>query len=192
MHKIVCPECGADFDLREAQAEGEWAEIIRLLPSFGEHGKLVFEYAELFNIKPLRVRAKKLLRLIAETATLFRVKKFSYRKKEYTISSGGIVEAITTVCNKQFDGPLENHNYLKRVMIGIAERELKEERDRVDREQRDRERRHTVRRNPGPDKGVTAAEHKARHGIESLVNKIGTQIDADENDKAYNGRVSNE
>lgn len=136
---LRCPKCGADIDPREARAESDWTEILRLLPELGAHGRLAWEYVELFGVRPIRMKPAKILRRLQEVARLLREERFVYQKKTYTISKGGIQEALREVCNRTFESPLTNDNYLKRVMIGISERERKEGRDRLDREQRERE-----------------------------------------------------
>ena len=105
--------------------EKEWREILKLLPKFAPHHILVQEYCEQFGVSPLRIRAKKFLRLLTELDALYQAGRFKYRKIVYEISHPGIVEALKTVCNRHFDDPLENHNYLKKVMIGIAKEEEK-------------------------------------------------------------------
>lgn len=136
---IRCPKCGERFDYREAVMDETWREIIGILPSFGTHGKLVSEYVEKFDTNPLRAKSKKVLRLLMEIAKLLESGSFSWRKKTYRISKSGIIEALQITCNKNFSEPLENHNYLKKVMITIAERELKGKRDQADKDQEKRE-----------------------------------------------------
>ena len=178
MAKLICPKCAFEFRPDEAFADGELRDIINLLPRFQGYGKLAFEYCELFGVTPLRVKTKKLLRLLQEVSALFGSEIFHFQRKEYLISMAGITEALRTVCNKHFERPLENHNYLKKVMIGIAERERKDVRDRADREQRGRE--ETRRRPAGYDAtspGTTAEEYKKKKGIESLAESIGKRMD---------------
>ncbi|MGD8389045.1 MAG: hypothetical protein PVG49_18000, partial [Desulfobacteraceae bacterium] len=161
---------------REARAEGDWAEIIRLLPEFGPHGRLAFEYVELFGIDPLRMKSAKILRRLREIARLLREERFTYRKKAHRISRAGIVEALKTVCNKGFESSLSNDNYLKQVMISIAEQEHKKDRDRLDREQREREGRgRSVRpeEDSGNEEPLPAREISRRAG--ELMDKIGTK-----------------
>ena len=177
---IRCPKCGEQFRLQAGQAEGEWAEIISLLPEFGRNGRLVFEYVELFSVVPLRGKGKKILRLIKQMAALFGSEKFNFQKKEYRVSKAGIVEALSVVCNKQFSACLENHNYLKKVMIGISEREQKERRDRADKDLRKREEavgRVGSKQYAVEEEVITADEFKKKRGIESLAGKIGKNVE---------------
>ena len=102
-----------------------WRSIIKLLPTFGHYANVVFEYVEMFGVTPLRVKPAKVLRILSDVAKLFGSNSFRYRKKLYSITTKGIGEALVVVCNKSFSAPLENHNYLKKVMIGIVEKEQK-------------------------------------------------------------------
>ena len=131
-----CPICSGDFDVREAMMDSEWRDIISLLPTFGGHGKLVFEYVEKFGVNPLRVKSKKILRLLTEMSGLLRAGEFIYQKRKYSASKGVVIEAIKVVNNKHFENPLENHNYLKKVMISLSDEEAKEESKRAERELR--------------------------------------------------------
>ena len=133
---ITCPKCAYKFDYREAVMDDDWREIIGLLPVFERHDKLVFEYVEKFGINPLRIKGSKVLRLLRQIARLFEKGSFEWRKSNKSISKSGIVEALEIVSNKNFDTSLENHNYLKKVMVGIAEREAKEKSARAERELR--------------------------------------------------------
>jgi hypothetical protein len=135
-----CPLCGEKFNPVDAMLDAEWLEILsEVLPTFGAHAKPAFEYVEKFGVNPLRMKSKKILRLLKEVSKLFTSGRYSYHKKTYFISKAGVVEAFGIVNNKHFDNPIENHNYLKKVMIGISDRELKEVRDKQDRALRKRE-----------------------------------------------------
>ena len=110
-----------------------------MVPIFGPHARLVFEYVEKFGTNPIRMKSRKILRLMSEVSKLFSSGRFSYRKRAYSISRQGVLASLSVVNNKNFESPLENHNYLKKVMIQVAERELKERRDILDRDLRKRE-----------------------------------------------------
>ncbi len=131
-----CPMCGGEFNALEAIMDSEWRDIISLLPTFGGHGKLVFEYVEKFGVNPIRIKSKKILRLLTEMSKLVRTGEFVYNRRKQTASSLVVIEAIKVVNNKHFAEPLENHNYLKKVMISLADEEAKEESKRAERELR--------------------------------------------------------
>lgn len=167
-----CPHCGKVFDLREAIIDEEWREILKLMSELDGHGKLFLEYIENFGVHPLRIRTKKISRLLSELHEIYTSGIFKFKNKVYRISKKGVIEALKTVCNKQFDPPLTNHNYLKQVMIGIAEREEKERRREEERKLKERE--DAIRNYGIRDEGVmTAEEFKKMKGIKSLVSMIG-------------------
>ena len=122
--------------MREAMAEQEWVNVMQLWPVFGPHSRLVFEYVEKFSIHPMKIKVKKLLRLLTDIAGLFKTGRFVINRAEYEVSQRGIVEALTIVNNRNFEQALENHNYLKKVLAGISEKECTETRAKLDAEQR--------------------------------------------------------
>ena len=117
---IKCPKCRYEHSLRDAMREGNLEEVIKMMGDFAPHHALVFEYVKMFDtVKP--IKDAKLLRLLKEIQGIWNTGEFSHYKTPYTISKDGIVAALKVVCNKKLD--LENHNYLVKVMIGIAEQE---------------------------------------------------------------------
>lgn len=134
-----CPECGKEFDYLEARMSEDWRRVIGLLPSFGDQGRLVFEYIEKFGVNPLRLKSSKILRLLKEMEHLFKSEGYTFSGKVYRITRSGIVRALTLVNNKAFDRPLENHNYLKKVMVSISKEEQKERSIRDEKALREKE-----------------------------------------------------
>ena len=171
---IRCPKCSYKFDYREAIMDDDWRGIITLLPVFGTHGKLVFEYMEKFGIKPLAIKSSKVLRLLRQMGKLFETESFQWQSNTKSISKSGIVEALEIVVNKNFDVPLQNHNYLKKVMVGIADREGKEKSKRAEREMREKETSY-VHRSPvaetDDENPISAEEFRKRK------KKLAEQID---------------
>ena len=128
--KVRCPYCEAEFDLEAYLKDSIMVQVIRMLPDFGPHSRLAWEYAELFGIRP-PLNARKLYRVLAEVREIFIAQAFDFQKRRYEISREGLVQAMRTVCNQLRSGrpggsPLQNHNYLKKVAIGIAEGESTE------------------------------------------------------------------
>lgn len=120
--KLRCPRCSHEYDLCEAAKDQALLEIIRMQADFAPHSKLVFEYAELFGTtRP--IKAAKLLRVLMEALEIWKTRQFVVQKRVYQISKEGFAQALKTVCNKSFSVPLENHNYLKKVMVTVAEQE---------------------------------------------------------------------
>ena len=99
--------------------------IIRMLPSFGPHANLVAAYTELFGITPLKTRRKKWRLLLEEMKRLFDGESFIFNRHAYPITRAGIAEALNLIVHRHWESRMENHNYLKKIMIGISEREGK-------------------------------------------------------------------
>ena len=121
---LKCPKCLHEYDVRQATKDAALIEVIKMQADFTPHSRLVFEYSELFWTTR-GLKAAKLLRILTEVRDIWTAEKFAFQKRVYEISKGGIVQALKTVCNKRFDVPLENHNYLKKVMISVAEEETR-------------------------------------------------------------------
>ncbi|MCE5212128.1 MAG: hypothetical protein LLG40_11285 [Deltaproteobacteria bacterium] len=110
-----------------------------------KHGSAVMGYVSLFGVTPFQIRALKFRRIMEEMVKLFDSQSFSYKKKLYKISHAGIIEAIDVCIKKNFTDVLENHNYLKKVMIDISEREGKAASIRAERDLRQNESNATAR-----------------------------------------------
>ena len=111
----------------DVMAEGDLRTIFDLLPKFGSqaNARLVFAYCQLFGISPLKKHTKKLRILLEEMARLFDGEQFTYRKKTWRISRRGIADALGEMVHRTFPDNLTNHNYLKKIMVGIAEEEVR-------------------------------------------------------------------
>lgn len=119
--KLKCPKCLYEYDPREATKDQAMLQVIMMQPEFAPHHKLVFEYAELFGAtRP--VKAAKLLRILTEVLDIWKAGQFVFQKRLYRISKEGMAQALKTVCNKNLVS-LDNHNYLKKVMVTVAEEE---------------------------------------------------------------------
>jgi len=121
-----CPYCHKRLNLMDLQLESDLMAIIGMQSVFGRHADLVWGYIELFGITPRTAKAKKIRTLLEDMRRLLEAGEFSYRKKQYRISRDGIAEALNSMVRRSFEMPLANHNYLKTVMIPIAEREGKD------------------------------------------------------------------
>ena len=183
---MKCPFCTKEFNPSEAMMEDDWRNILKLLPSFGGHSRLVFEYVELFGVTPLRMRSKKILRLLEEMGKLYQLEKFTYQKKVHQISRAGIIESLGVLCNKSFSSVLENHNYLKKVMMTISEKEQKTLSINQEKDLRKRELNHmsgVKDKKEDDEQLMTASEYKEMMGIESLVGLIGKKAGQKEQEK---------
>ncbi len=138
--RFTCPNCNKEFDFMDIQISKDLQYVIAALPSFGtRYSHLVMGYAQLFGVTPMHLKAKKLRLIIEEMKKLFDAQSFTWQKKTYAISHAGIAEALDICIKKNFSEHLENHNYLKKVMVGISEREGKEGSRRAEKDLRARE-----------------------------------------------------
>ncbi len=137
--KFNCPYCRRECDFEEVQMDADLHAIIRMLPSFGPHANLVAAYTELFGIAPLRSKRKKWRLLLEEMKRLFDAETFVYNRRSYPITRAGIAEALNLIVHRHWESRLENHNYLKKIMIGIAERESQEAGRKAEKDLRKRE-----------------------------------------------------
>jgi hypothetical protein len=124
----------------QIQMDKDLRYIFEVLPSFGtRYSNLVMAYCQLFGVTPFHIKAKKLRLIMEEMKKLFDAQTFSYQKKKYEISHAGIAEALDICIKKNFEQHLENHNYLKKVMVTIAEREGKADSKAAEKDLRKRE-----------------------------------------------------
>ncbi|NPU85528.1 MAG: hypothetical protein HPY65_13710 [Syntrophaceae bacterium] len=142
--KFRCPFCSRECDYLEIRLEEDLLAIIKMQTVFGMHALLVWAYTELFSIRPMRSRAKKTRVLQEEMKNLFHAEAFTYNRRTYRISTQGIAEALNIIVHRHFDDPLENHNYLKKIMISIAEREAREARRSAEQGLKQREERQRI------------------------------------------------
>jgi len=151
--KFRCPHCSRECNYLEIRLEEDLLAIISMQAMFGKHAHLVWAYTELFGIRPMRSRTKKIRVLQEEMKNLFQAEAFSYNRRTYRISTPGIAEALNIIVHRHFDNPLENHNYLKKIMITIAERQAREAGQEAERGLRSRE---AIQRSGGQRREVSA------------------------------------
>ena len=113
--------------------------IIKMLNTFGKHSNLVCAYTEIFGIRPIKSKVKKWRVLLEEMKRLFDSESFTYQKRLYPISQAGIVEAMNIVVHRNFADGLDSHNYLKKIMITISEREYQDKSRQGEKDLRKRE-----------------------------------------------------
>ncbi|GAB6270544.1 MAG: hypothetical protein STSR0003_03840 [Smithella sp.] len=123
----------------ELSHDSDLLAIIKMLATFGRHSNVVCAYTELFGLRPLKTKTKKWRVLLEEMKRLFDSESFTYQKRAYKISQAGIVEALNVVVHRNFTDWLDSHNYLKKIMIGIAEKEERESGKQAERDLRKKE-----------------------------------------------------
>ncbi len=161
--KINCPYCGEKFELEAYLKDKTIMRAILLLPEFVPHHRIAWEYAEKFRIGP-PLNAHKLVRVLEEVLDLMKSGAFDFQKKRYEISREGVAEGMRTVCNAQIKGALTNHNYLKKILIDISdrERERRGKEDEQGRRKREEGSKNEIR--PGVEGDPGAERHSARVG----------------------------
>ena len=137
--KFNCPNCRKEYDFMALQLSADLNAIIAMSDAFGRHRAVVWAYAELFGVVPFHAKAKKLRLILEELKKLFDGAGFSYQKRLYRIAPEGIAEALNVVVKKNFADGLDSHNYLKKVMINISEREEKDSGRRTEKDLRKKE-----------------------------------------------------
>jgi len=176
--KFPCPCCHKELDLMELYLENDLNAIIRLMPSFGGHADLVRGYCKLFVVDPLKLKATKYRILLEEMKRLFDAEAFIFEKRKYNISRQGIAEALDIVVKREFSTILHNHNYLKQVMIGIAERERGDASRRAEKDHRQKEKQILAGHRSGNQEEYCPTENlpeDVRAGIENLKQRLGIE-----------------
>lgn len=161
----------------ELSIEQDLNAIIKMMPLFGKHGNLVFAYVELFGISPFGKNLKKTRVILEEMKNLIESESFKYQKKVYRISAKGIIEALGIMVHRRFETFLDGHNYLKKIMIGISEREAKGESIEAEKTLRSKEERlMSGRRQQGPPAAAhrdTAQDAENKLRVQKLIKEIG-------------------
>jgi len=123
----------------EIQQDKDIVAVISMSAGFGKHANLVWAYVELFGVTPMRGKTKKIRVLLEEMKGLFDSQVFRYQKRKYGITQAGIAEALNIVVHRHFETHLDSHNYLKKIMIGISEREGRESGKQAEKDLRKKE-----------------------------------------------------
>jgi hypothetical protein len=169
-----CPYCKKELDFMTIQMDKDLRFVFDVLPSFGtRYSTLVMGYACLFGVTPFQIKAKKLRLIMEEMKRLFDAQTFSYQKKKYEISHAGIAEALDLCIKKNFEQHLENHNYLKKVMLTISEREGKDKSKSAEKELRTRET-HLVNRETERPSEAEAKENIQK--VYAIIDGVGRKV----------------
>lgn len=172
---LTCPHCRKEFNFMDIQISKDLQCVIAALPSFGtRYSHLVMGYAQLFGVTPMHLKAKKLRLIIEEMKKLFDAQSFTWQKRSYTISHAGIAEALDICIKKNFDTSLDSHNYLRRVMLTIAERESKENSRKAEKDLRKREDRSLAGGgHPAEEIPERVTPEQAQKNLERIRNILG-------------------
>jgi len=115
--KVKCPKCGEEFRLPATFPNPSGYPSDSL-------AELVWEYLDLFRPrrKSMPPSGKKRARLQEEVRNLIKCGAFLFYGRPYQVSREEIKAALREVCNREPVG-LVNHNYLKKVMISMVEKD---------------------------------------------------------------------
>ncbi len=123
---FTCPACRELFELSPRMAEAESRDVIHALLNLGSKALRVWNYLNAFRSKPTRdLTASRRLALLKECAAMFAAKRFQFERAVYVVSDAQILEGMAEVVNAGKSG-LTSHNYLKKVLMTIIERDRKE------------------------------------------------------------------
>jgi len=165
---LRCPYCRREIDPSDLKEENDIVAIIKMVPTFGNSANLVWAYVDLFDISPLGKKMKKARNLFGDVKSLFDAEEFSFNKKRYKISRAGICEAMNIVVKRNYVTPLDSHNYLKRVMIGIAEREAQEAGRQAEKELRRKEEKLMSGERPLSEEQIEANRKRLREMMKQI------------------------
>lgn len=107
----------------ELKQDSDIMAIIKMSDAFGKYRNLAWAYVELFEIRPMGKHLAKIRAIFDSLKTIFQAEAFTFDRRRYGISQAGIAEALNIVILKNLPNRPENHNYLKKVMVSISERE---------------------------------------------------------------------
>ncbi len=154
----------------DLKLEQDLTAIIKMQPLFGKHANLVWAYVSLFQVTPMKAKTAKIRLLLEEMKALLEQERFSYQKKIYPISAAGILRALDVTVKKNFSDHLENHNYLKKVMIGISEEESRQASKTAEKGLRAREER---LRDGDREERTEAGDRENLARVKGLIKEIG-------------------
>jgi len=173
MKNLICPFCGGKFRLEEATSEALCYAFGKLDGKFGRHWPTVDEYIDCFaQSEHGTVSIKRRVRIAGEVLKLFEKQEFEYEGKRYRISRQDIVNAMLEICNAGKWG-FRNHNYLKVMLKKSAARVSAEGLTAKEEQAREEKRRAQGAQRRANENVSTVDDYKARHGIKSLLDKIG-------------------
>jgi len=121
--RLVCPVCGAEFGLEEASRSRDLLELARAAAEFGETWPPVEAYLERFRSPAGRLTVKRRLAALEELRDMWRRGRCRFRGKEIAVGRTVLQEALVQVGAREDLRGLSNHNYLKKVLAGLAEKE---------------------------------------------------------------------
>lgn len=146
MTKLTCPWCERSVNLDQLEMADLFRERNDLAAELGRAWRLANEYVDCFRAKRGgRITLKKRVRILREIAKLWRTCEFQYDGRRYSTRQEQVLEGLTAACNRDLAG-LDNHNYLKKVLLASARKLSAEGLTATEEESREQRRLFGVRR----------------------------------------------
>jgi len=173
--KLICPHCGSSIEFEQAVTELEHQEANDIAAKFGRSWRIIYEYSDCFRQSEYGgVKLTRRVRIFKDLSRLFDTCEFRYQGKTYRTNWPDILGAITEICNVGKWG-FKNHNYLKVMLKKSAARVSAEGLTAKEEQARELARRTSGGERKANENESTVADYKARHGIKSLLDKIGKE-----------------
>lgn len=119
--KMTCPSCGCAGDAELFAADMEWRKALThalKLPS--DCGPLAGRYVKLFAPLKRNLSSARACKLLQEISELVLAEEITLDRTSYRIPSRLWAQALQIMLDKQdLQRPMPNHNYLKKVAIGL-------------------------------------------------------------------------
>jgi len=144
MTVICCPSCGGEMSLDVLVAHNELRRVLfDLLEKSLSCGSLVLRYVGLFRPAKNRMSADRFAKLIGQLLPDIQREAITHKGRDWPVPVDAWNAGLEAMLEKASAGklqlPLENHNYLYAVLVGMADKaEAQAE------SQREEERRHSA------------------------------------------------
>jgi hypothetical protein len=161
MTLLCCPSCGGEMSLDVLIAHNELRQAtFTLVEKSLSLGSLVLRYIALFRPAKNRMSADRWAKLIGQLLPDLQRNAITHKGREWHVPletwKAGFEAMLEKAAASKLTLPLENHNYLYTVLVGLADKV-----EAVDEEQTEQSRR-TERPAQAPAGPVTAAEAATR------------------------------
>lgn len=168
--KIRCPYCEATFDLDGMEMAEIFEARAHVAAKLGNVWPLANEYIDSYRQAPnARISLKKRLRHLQEIAWLWEHLQFEYDGRRYRTTREEVRRCLQTVCELEKYG-FTNNNYLKKILIGTAQRISAEGMTAKEEQAREDQRREAVEAKAASreEDTMTGAEWLKSQGVSSF------------------------
>ena len=122
---VACPVCRVEFDVLVALVADLERNVVAEAFKFVPNGQLMLRYFYLFKPKHQRIKAERLKEIMADLRDLMAADTISYKGIEASCPAIVWEEALKQLfaqieLGKGPDLPLDNHNYLKPILVDVS------------------------------------------------------------------------